>query len=306
VATIWRARRNLRRLLLQQRFDCVITHSPWGQAIFGPAIRKTGVPNVFWMHDFPDGKHWIQRWARRHPPDFVLCNSRFTQSELKNLYRDVPSDVMYSPVQDAGEHFSPAAREAARRALDLPLEAIVLIQTGRMEPVKGHRFMLESLALLRDVPNWICLVVGGRQREQDVPYMQNLAALAADRGIAERVRFLGERSDVPQLLATCDIYAQGNSGPETFGIVFIEALYAGLPVVTTNLGGAREIVADDCGFLVPLGDTSAFAAVLKRLIEDPHLRHRLGSTGPARAEALCSPIRQTRLLYELASSVSMK
>src|SRR5205814_808240 len=100
--------------------------------------------------------------------------------------------------------------------------------------------------------------------------------------------FVGQRSDVRQLLAAADIHCQPNLGPEPFGIAFIEALYAGLPVVTTNMGAAPEIITDDCGLLVaPIADDLATA--LRALIEDPARRSKLGAEGPQRAKKLCDP-----------------
>ncbi len=94
---------------------------------------------------------------------------------------------------------------------------------------------------------------------------------------------------MPRLLAAADLYCQPNLGPEPFGIAFVEALYAGLPVVSTRLGGAAEIVNEDCGVLVEPGDAAALAAALGRLIDDPSARARLGATGPERARMLCDP-----------------
>ena len=76
-------------------------------------------------------------------------------------------------------------------------------------------------------------------------------SLVARKGLAERVRFLGERADVPDLLGAADIHCQPNSSPEPFGLAFVEALHAALPVVTSDAGGAREIVTPACGVLVP-------------------------------------------------------
>jgi glycosyltransferase involved in cell wall biosynthesis len=108
-------------------------------------------------------------------------------------------------------------------------------------------------------------------------------------GVAERVRFVGQRSDVARLLIAADIFCQPNTVGEPFGISFIEALHAQLPVVTTDLGAAREIVDDTCGLLVPPDDAHALALAVGRLIQEPDLRKQLGSAGPARASELCNP-----------------
>ena len=108
-------------------------------------------------------------------------------------------------------------------------------------------------------------------------------------GLEPRVRFLGERRDVPCVMRAADIFCQPNEGPEPFGVVFAEALLSGLPVVTTDTGGAREIVSDECGRLVPAGDVDALTRTLGDLIEDAALRARLGRRGPAHAAARCAP-----------------
>ena len=97
------------------------------------------------------------------------------------------------------------------------------------------------------------------------------------------MRFLGEREDVARLLAAADIYCQPNTGPEPFGISVVEALAAGIPVVTTRLGAAPEIVDDSCGRLVDAGDTAALTSTLSALAADADVRRRLGRAGVARA-----------------------
>jgi glycosyltransferase involved in cell wall biosynthesis len=146
--------------------------------------------------------------------------------------------------------------------------------------------------------------VGGAQRPSEVAYAEEVKALAVSLGIADRVRFLGQRSDVRELLAAADIFCQPNAGPEPFGIVFVEALHAGLPVVTSNVGGAREIVTPDVGYLVE--DDRALADALDLLIRDQALRQRLGAAGPARARALCDPSQQVTALEELLSGVTKR
>jgi glycosyltransferase involved in cell wall biosynthesis len=122
--------------------------------------------------------------------------------------------------------------------------------------------------------------------------MESLRARAARLGIADRVEFLGERRDVRSLLARSDIYCQPNIEPEPFGISFIEAMAAGLPVVTSAIGGPKEIVDETCGVLVPPHDPAALALALTALVENRGHRQRLGANGPERARALCDPASQ--------------
>ena len=314
--SVLRARRALRGLIGQRGFDAVICHSPWTQAIFGPVIRAARVTSIFWLHDVATGRHWLERWAARVVPDGAICTSRFTAASLPLIYPQqssrvprVPCEVVYCPVAPAPD-VSQADRAAVRAELSATPEAAVVIQVGRMEEWKGHRLHLNALARLAGVPGvsdggsrWTCWIVGGAQRAHEARYLEALRAEAAALGIGSRVNFLGQRGDVARLLAAADIHCQPNTGPEPFGITFIEALYAGLPVVTTAIGGALEIVDGSCGILTEPNDPAALAEALGRLIEDRELRARLGAAGPARATALCEPRAQLQALARALTSL---
>jgi len=301
--SLLRARRALRGLIKLRGFDAVICHSPWTQAIFGSVVRSAGPVSIFWLHDIAAGRHWLERWAARVMPDGAICNSRFVAASLPAIYPDIPFEVIYCPVAAPECHEPRARREAARAELGTAPEAVVVIQVSRMEQWKGHRLHLNALARLNGVPGWTCWMVGGAQRPREARYLDGLRAEAAALGIGSRVSFLGQRGDVARLLAAGDIHCQPNTGPEPFGITFIEALYAGLPVVTTSIGGALEIVDGSCGMLVEPNDPVALAGALCRLIENREVRARLGAAGPARAMALCDPRAQmaalTRALTKL-------
>jgi glycosyltransferase involved in cell wall biosynthesis len=128
--------------------------------------------------------------------------------------------------------------------------------------------------------------------------------LARKSRVFDRVRWLGERHDVAALLASADLYCQPNLEPEPFGMVFIEALAAGLPVVTSASGGALEIVDESCGRLVAANDRPALAAALRSLIDDRALRAQLAAAGPERARRLCDPAAVERELFDVLSGMT--
>lgn len=297
--TIWRARKTLRKLLAERAVDIVICHSAWPHALFAGEARRAGKQLVFWLHNETNGRHWIERWARLTPPDLALCNSHFTAEMLPRLWPQVRREIFYYLVAEPHRRYSNEERKAARAELQTPDDAIVIIQVSRMEEWKGHLLHLDALGKLQETPGWICWMVGGAQRSCETAYMQELHEKAERLGIADRVRFLGQRADVPRLLAAADIHCQPNTGPEPFGITFIEALYAQLPVVTTAIGGAREIVDPSCGVLVQPDDASALAATLESLLSSPLRRANLAAGGVARARRLCDPATQTRRLSAL-------
>lgn len=287
--TILRARRALLRVLRSAKFDAVVSHGSWTHAFFAPVARKAGTGLVAWIHNPPDGRHWLDRWARTSPPDLVIANSRFTQAAVPALFPDAAPEVICCPIEPPAWGDRTVVRQKTRQELPTQEDEVVILMAARMEAWKGHRVLIEALGRLREEPGWTCWIAGGAQRREEEEYLRDLEVRIAGRSLASRVRMLGQRSDVPRLMAAADIYCQPNTEPEPFGIVFIEALYAGLPVIASNTGGAAEIVNADCGVLVPAGDAAAVAHALRNLIREPALRRKLGAAGQSRAHALCEP-----------------
>lgn len=286
--TVLSARGALRRLLARERPDVVIGHSPWSHAVFGPTARRAGLPLAFWRHEAGDQARFHDRHGARTPPDLVIANSRFTAATTGVRFPGVPVEVIYCPVPPPPA-FAPGTREEVRRELGAGPEDVVLFQASRLDRLKGTHVLIEALGGLAGVSGWRFWLAAGVQRPPDRPYLDEMAARAEALGIADRVRFLGGRSDVPRLLAGADVYCQANVGPESFGISLVEALDAGLPVVTSRLGGAAEAVDETCGVLVPPGDVAALREALAGLIADPARRAALGAAGPPRARRMCDP-----------------
>ncbi len=301
--SIWRARNRLREVIDAQEIDVVICHMAWAHALFAPVARAAGCSLVFWLHMATDGRHWLERWARMTAPDLAIAPSRFTAQSVAALFPQVETAVVHYAVAPPAD--SPKAeRSSVRAELKTPADAIVIAQACRLEPWKGQSIHLDALAELRDLPDWICWMIGGAQRPHENEFLESLKRQASRAGIGERVRFAGQRSDVPRVLAAADIYCQPNTGLEGLPIIFTEALGAGLPIVTSDIGGFWEIVDEACGLRVPPNDAGAVAAALRILITDDSMRHKLGSAGPAKARAFSDPIAQIRLMGALFAQLA--
>jgi glycosyltransferase involved in cell wall biosynthesis len=299
--TIWRARRRLRELLARERFDLVICHMSWTMAIFGKVARRSGHRVAMWAHGFQSVENWLDRIARRTEPDFVIANSRFTAAWVRNQFPNTPVHVVYCPVAPVESPDADRSRAALRQEQEVDEDTVVILQVGRLETWKGHLVHLRALALLDPAKKWVCWIAGGPQTSEQQEYLRQLQLTASQLGISGRVKFLGQRTDVPKLLGAADIFCQPNEGPEPFGLVFIEALWAGRPVITSSLGGALEIVDETCGLLVKPGEAEGLAESLQRLIAAPALRLQLGRAGPARARRLCDPASQMDQLRVLSA-----
>ena len=283
------ARRNLARLLKQKQYDVVLCHSPWSHAIFAPVIRRAGIPELFWAHARFAGKHWLERWSRKSKPRFVISNSEYSDQSVPQIFPEIPHQVLRCPVNAKSVVLSPAERSSIRTEFKTPDIAVVIVQVSRMETGKGHEELLSAAANLSKDLSWYIWFVGGAQRDGERKYVEHLKAVANKLGLIERVRFVGQRNDVPRLLAAADLLCQPNTSPDSFGLVFVEALSQALPVVTFAMGGPAEIVDETCGVLLPPGRTDELTSHLERLILDVDLRCKLGNAGPARAKALCDP-----------------
>src|SRR5205823_9139361 len=128
--TIRRARRALAAIIESGRFDRVVCHAAWSQALFGGVVKRANVPLVFWAHDVATGTHWTERLARRVRPDLVICNSRYTADSVKLLYQDVPAIVLTYPIDTTAPVFIVGDRAAVRQELDTPDEAVGLVQVS--------------------------------------------------------------------------------------------------------------------------------------------------------------------------------
>ena len=293
--TLWRARRALRHALTAQRYDAVIAHAPWSTALSAPVVRRANVPFLSWIHDVPHDEQWPERRVARTPPDRFVCNSHYTAALVARWIPAVGTTVIHPPVLPSVSH---ADRAGVRRELGDSDDVVVVLMAARMESWKGHRVLLDAATRLRgNVAIWIA---GGAQRAEEAVYFDELSRMAATtHGNGVRVRLLGERLDVPSLMLAADVYCQPNTSPEPFGVVFVEALAAGIPVVTTAAGGALEIVDEQCGVLIPHASGATVAAALQQLIDDPALRRSLGQRGPSRAVRVSDPSGALNLIAEV-------
>jgi len=314
---VLQARYAFRKILARQHYDFVIYHQHPFMPLALDSVAKTfGCLSVRWFHNQIEGNYWPEIALRKCKPGFPDLSIFCSEFLKRQTGRPGNSRVLYPPVPPNNALLCPNERSELRREVGTAEDAIVITQVSRLGRDKGHREHIEALALLRDQPGWVCWMVGGASGEEESAYLAQLQALTQQLGIAGRVNFLGRRADIARLLSASDIYCQPNiplpsySGkePETarceaFGISIIEALYAGLPVITSAIGGALEILTETTGTMVPPQDVRRLARELKNLIENPQLREIARTAGPRRASELCNPASQVLELKQILRNV---
>ncbi len=285
----------------QIRFDMPNLHG-WRQAIFslqlGWLIHKYNI-KIIHMNSYHPGNycrlaafwarvpiiidHWhgFNRFSLKRKILCRLYNSftdlSFAVSELVGRYVQEQCGINPARLKVLYNAVDPALYEKTGRAakvrqeLGLPPEAQVVGLVARLDHrAKGHLELLQALSLLKDKHTVHALMVGGGRRQEE------MRQLAASLGLGEVVHFLGNRRDVPDLLAAMDIFVLP-SHSEGVSLAVLEAMAAGLPVIVSAVGGLPEIVHDgETGLLIPPKDPEALAQSLARVLEEPGLAQGLG------------------------------
>jgi glycosyltransferase involved in cell wall biosynthesis len=293
--------RALVTLFRRERFDLVHVHTPVAALVGRFAAWRAGVPRIvytahgFYFHEgMPAWKRVIfiaLEWLAGRVTDqlFTQAEEDAATARRYRLCRSGRIDAIGNGVDLARFHpatdAEPSERAALRASLDTPADGVVILMVGRLVAEKGYPELFEAMRRTRSSA---VLWVAGERLPSDhaSPIDQLLAALAGDAALSQRVRLLGHRADMPALMRAADIFTLP-SHREGMPRSIIEAMASGLPVVASDIRGAREeVVPGETGALVPVRDAAALAAALDRLIADRALRARQGAAGRARAEAL--------------------
>jgi glycosyltransferase involved in cell wall biosynthesis len=220
----------------------------------------------------------------------LIANSRYTAESARALAPHAPLEVVYNAVDL--ERFDPARvdRERARMALGPAAGRLLLAVVAQLTPWKGQDTAVEALRLLvQDGLDAHLLLVGSAKfvaaatRFDNNAYVAELRRRIAEARLEDRVSWLGEREDVPQLMAALDVLLMP-SWEEPFGRSLIEAMALGVPVVATSVGGPAEIVQDGReGYLVPPREPAAWAKAIAAIARDPRGAAGMGAAGRRRA-----------------------
>jgi len=274
----------LARRLRAAPVDLVVTNSLKSAVYGGVAGRLAGVPVVWHLRDriseeyLPSPAVKMVRLAARILPSGVIANSAAT---LGTLHLS-PGERRRLFAQPIGSPCAPAESKGRRRP-GAAVGTLTVGMVGRVAPWKGQDVFLRAFARAFPDGGPRARVVGGALFGEE-QFETGLVGLAADLGIADRVDFVGHSSDVEGELAAIDIAVHASIVPEPFGQVVVEAMAAGCAVIASDGGGPAEVVTHGLdGLLVAMGDVEALATAIRRLADDPVLRHRLGSTAEVSA-----------------------
>lgn len=250
----------------------------------GLAARLAGIPAVWFQHGIPWDKNWIDRLATRLPALGILTCSEAVADAQAQIAPARPLRVVYPGVEL--ERFDPAclpSPDEAKQRLGLPPNGPLIGIVGRLQRWKGMHVLVEALPeVLRAHPDAHCVVVGGDHAlEPEYPAFlrERIHAL----GLTEKVTLAGLQNNVPEWMQAMDVIVHA-SDHEPFGIVVIEAMALGKPVVAGNAAGPTEIITDGVnGLLTLYGDAPALARAVLRYLDDPECAREAGAAARLRA-----------------------
>lgn len=233
--------KDFKKIVTSRNFTLCIAHrfKPIYIALFGSKLPVIGV-----HHAFGDYKRGSRQWLANHfrnrlrllgvsnavRDDMRACLPKFKPENIQTLYNRIDVEAVQA---------EQVSREEARQFLELPLDAWVVGNVGRLHPDKDQTTLIKGFAkALPELPTGSLLAIMGSGRLE-----QQLKQLAVDLGVADSVRFLGQVPNGRRYFKAFDLFAL-TSDHEPFGMVLLEAMAAGVPVIATDCGGAKEVVSD--------------------------------------------------------------
>ncbi len=277
----WRAVREV--AVLARGADLVLGWMAAGQLTAGTAAWLAGRPCAWYQVGTPR-PDWLDRVATLLPARGVLVLSRSGGAAQARVWPPRRQFLVYpgAPLDE----FDPAALPAPaemRRRLGLPEHGPLIGMVGRLQRWKGMHVLVEAMVAVRGASPRAQTVIVGGPHETEPGYPAELEARVRTLRLGSAVRFVGFQSNVAEWMQAMDIVVHA-SDREPFGIVVIEAMALGKPVVAGSAGGPAEIITDGVdGLLTPYGDAQALARAIVRLLDDRAFAATLGAAARHRA-----------------------
>jgi D-inositol-3-phosphate glycosyltransferase len=289
-------------------YDLIHSHY-WMSGIAAKQLKEDwGVPVVHMFHTLGlmknrvaqseaemEGEYRIQgEYQVMEIADCIIAATLAEESQLQFLYNLSEDKVTVIPPGVDVSHFYPIPADEAKCAIGVPEVDRMLLFVGRIEPLKGVDTLIRAIAHMRTTgvtdqyPHYLAIIGGDpdAKARQMSSEMERLQRLCDELGLQDLVVFLGKRSQssLPYYYSAADVLIMP-SHYESFGMVALEAMACGVPVVASQVGGLAFLIQDGVtGFVVPGGDHLALSERLTQLLSQPELRRRLGEQAAAYAQ----------------------
>ena len=260
---------------LRRRAGLAHVYTPTVYRLLRPALRLARLRTVVHVQIDPEAEDL--GWAFQDPPDVIVVCARSLAGTVRAALgargADVPVVVVPNAVDT--ERFSPTEQGLAKRHVGAPTDRPLVLMLANLAPHKGQETTLQAVAELKGRGRAVECWLAGGERGGGHEYEARLRTLADDLGVADRVRFLGFRTDGPELLRAADFLLLPSTR-EGLPFAVLEAQASKTAVLAAPTAGIPEVVRDGAtGFLVPAGDALGYASRLQLLLDNPGLYQRI-------------------------------
>ncbi|MDP5017564.1 glycosyltransferase family 4 protein [Anabaena sp. UHCC 0187] len=280
IATILR----IAAIARQESVDAIVNWMWITHISGGLAAMFAGLPALWYQLEVPYDQTWLVRLATLIPAQAIVTLSKDGQQAQAQIWPHRPTPLVYPGV--ALDRFDPTVLPSpleARKKLGLPLNVPLIGIVGRLQRWKGMHVLIEAMPqVLQKYPDAHCVVVGGKH-DFEPDYEELLNKQITDLELTDRVIMAGLQRNVPEWVQAMDIFVHA-SDKEPFGIVIIEAMALGKPVIAGNAGGPTEIITDGVdGLLTAYDDANALTQAILRYLDDQEFAQSAGIAARQRA-----------------------
>jgi glycosyltransferase involved in cell wall biosynthesis len=275
----------------------VHVHSMFNYAMMARVFKPARIRSVAHVHI--EAKPEDYRWAFRKPPDAIVTCAKFLAKQVEAV---VPAKCRIVAIPNAVDtvRFSMGDRTAAKATVQAPSDRPLILMAANLAPHKGQETAIRALAELRTLGTDAELWLAGVERGSGMAFTQRLHELVKELQLSERVRFLGQRSDMPELMRAADALVLPSTN-EGLPLTLLEAQAIRLPVLAAPTAGIPEIVTHgETGWLIAADDASGYARQLHELFRDVAMGKRVASTAYAnilRSHTMDALMEQLQAVY---------
>ncbi len=272
-------------LFKEENVDVVVSWATKAHLYAGIASFIARVPSIWYNHDNPDLGSFLHRFSSFLPSKGVLNVSRETSIEQQKFFPHRSTRVVRPGINL--EVFNKQAFTSVvntRTKLKLPTDVPIIGIVGRLQHWKGIHVLIQAMPfVLEKYPSAYCLIVGGKH-DLEAEYTDYLKSLVCKYNISERVIMVGQQTNVQEWMHAMDIVIHASKN-EPFGLVIVEAMAMGKPVIATNEGGPKEIIDSNLyGTLIPYSDVKSLQKAILNYLDHPSLMSEVGYNALIRAQ----------------------
>jgi glycosyltransferase involved in cell wall biosynthesis len=274
------------------------------------AAKRTGRPHIWHVHESLENPRQLVMLMRHFVPSYSVRVVGVSHAVLENILvtpeTRAKGQVIYNG-KEPDVWMSASGRDQVRQELGCGPEDVVVGMVARVSKMKAPDLCVQAVApLMARYPQLHCFIAGGPVPGQTEP-LDELRQLVARSPAPERFHLLGERRDAPSLMAAMDILAAPSRYGEGASLTIIQAMFASKPVIATDVGGNKELVAnEETGWIIPRNNIKALSDAMESLVNDPRRRAEMGMAGQRRAMEHFTLDRAVAQFNEMLSCIQEK